>query len=126
MESDNSRAPALKPEDLARFFTIRANAGDVEGLVALYEPDAVLAGPKGDLIRGTEAIRGFYTKLLADRPQFEPGEQRPALRQDDLALTSSLLSNGLVTAEIARRQPDGTWRWAVDQPAISKQGGGGR
>lgn len=126
MESDNSRAPALNPEDLARFFTIRANAGDVEGLVALYEPDAVLAGPKGDLIRGTAAIRGFYTRLLADRPQFEPGAQRPAVRQDDLALTSSLLSNGLVTAEIARRQPDGTWRWAVDQPAIAKQGGGGR
>ena len=34
--------PATKPEDLARFFVERANSGDVEGLVDLYEPDAVL------------------------------------------------------------------------------------
>lgn len=31
--------PATRPEDPGRFFTERGNAGDVEGLVALYEPD---------------------------------------------------------------------------------------
>jgi hypothetical protein len=36
---------AAQPEDLSRFFLERANAGDVEGLVALYQPDAVLAFP---------------------------------------------------------------------------------
>ena len=35
--------PAAQPEDLGRLFLERANAGDVEGLVALYEPGAVLA-----------------------------------------------------------------------------------
>ena len=38
---------ALEPEDLDRLFLRRANAGDVDGLVALYEPDAVLAFPPG-------------------------------------------------------------------------------
>lgn len=38
---------ALEPEELARFFVLRANAGDVEGLVALYEPDAALAHADG-------------------------------------------------------------------------------
>jgi ketosteroid isomerase-like protein len=120
MDSGKTWEPALDPEDLARFFVSRANAGDVEGFVALYEPDAVLAGPEGQTLVGTEAIRGFYAELLADRPQFEPGEQRPALRRGDLALTSSRLGNGTVTAEVARRQPDGTWLWAVDQLAIAK------
>lgn len=44
MDSRKTWEPALEPEDLARFFVVRANAGDVDGLVALYETDAVLAG----------------------------------------------------------------------------------
>ncbi|WP_192809216.1 hypothetical protein [Actinomadura montaniterrae] len=31
------------PDDLSRLVVERLNAGDVDGLVALYEPDAVLA-----------------------------------------------------------------------------------
>ncbi len=119
-DGGKTRKPALEPEDLARFFVSRANAGDVEGLVALYEPDVVLAGPEGRTLVGTEAIRSFYAALLADRPQFEPGEQRPALLRGDLALTSSRLTDGTVRAEVARRQADGTRLWAVDQPAIVK------
>jgi hypothetical protein len=42
-----AREAALDPEDLPGFFVARANAGDVEGLVALYEPDTVLTGPEG-------------------------------------------------------------------------------
>jgi hypothetical protein len=100
---------------------IRANAGDVDGLVALYEPDAVLAGSDGQVLIGAEAICGFYARLLADRPMFVAREQRAALRQADLALTSSRLINGIVTAEIARRQLDGSWLWAIDQPAMAQE-----
>ena len=44
--------PAAQPEDLGTLFLERANAGDVEGLVALYEPGAVLASDQV-LSRGT-------------------------------------------------------------------------
>ena len=111
---------ALDPQDLARYFVLRANAGDVEGLVALYEPDAALASPEGQITKGSGAIRRFYAAMLASRPRFAPGEQRPALQNGDLALTSTRLANGGVTAEIARRQSDGTWLWSVDQPSIAK------
>jgi hypothetical protein len=121
MSSRKTWEPALNPEDLARFFVACANAGDVDGLVALYESDAILAGPAGQIIRGHAAIRRFYAELLADRPTFQAGNQRPALRHDTLALTSSRLVNGSVTAEVARQQPDGTWRWAIDQPVIAKE-----
>jgi hypothetical protein len=43
MTTNSEPAPARRPEDLGTFFLERANAGDVEGLVALYEPEAVLA-----------------------------------------------------------------------------------
>jgi ketosteroid isomerase-like protein len=92
----------------------------VEGLVALYEPDAVVAIGNGEVAIGHEAIRAFYTALLANGIQFQAGDQRPALRRGDLALTSTRLPNGTVTAEVARQQPDGTWRWAIDQPVIAR------
>jgi len=38
----------------------------------------------------------------------------------DLALTASTLTTGEVTVEVARRQPDGSWLWAVDQPALGQ------
>ncbi len=43
---------------------------------------------------------------------------RPALRRGDLALTSTRFSGG-ATAEIARRQSDGTWLWVADQPNVT-------
>ncbi len=113
------REPARDPEDLARFFIQRANAGDADGLSALYEPDALLVGPGGQAIQGRPAIRDFYASLLKDRPTFQPGDQRPALRNGSIALTSTRLASGAVTAEVARQQPDGTWLWIIDQPGIA-------
>jgi len=110
--------PAREPGDLARFFVERANAGDVQGLVALYEPDAVLAFPPGRLSVGADAIRKAYADLLATSPSFTAGEQAPALVNGDLALTSTRLAGGGATVEVARRQPDGTWLWILDQPSI--------
>ena len=117
---------ALEPEDLSRFIVERLNAGDVEGLVALYEPDAVLALPDGQVARGSEEIRRAYARLVAGRPTFVPGRQLPTLRDGDLALTSSRLADGSVTVEVARRQADGTWLWVIDQPNPLGQAAAGR
>ena len=111
---------ATNPEDLARLFVERANAGDVEGLVDLYEPNAVLARSGQEPAVGSAAIRSFYAALLSQRPTFEPGQHQPVLRNGDLALTSSQLADGAVTGEIARWQTDGFWLWIVDQPTIFK------
>jgi ketosteroid isomerase-like protein len=115
-------APAMDPDDLARFFVARANAGDLEGLVALYEPDAVLAvmGEEAPAV-GHDAIRAVYTKMLQKIDHFPAAIAAPTLRQGDLALTSSKLRNGAVTAEVARRRADGSWRWILDQPVIAKE-----
>lgn len=118
MTASVDRVPARRPEDLGEFFIERANDGDVEGLVALYEADAVLAFPPGRIAAGRDQIREVYTDLLANRPVFGSGGQRPALRNADLAITSTRLPDGGTTVEIARRQPDGTWLWAIDQPSL--------
>ena len=118
MDRDTARGQAFQPEDLSRFIVERLNAGDVDGLVALYEPDAVLA-VGGHVASGAGEIRAVYEQIVAGRPTVEPGVQQATLRRGDLALTSSRLAVGTITAEVARRQPDGTWLWVLDQPNIN-------
>ncbi|HEU5473385.1 MAG TPA: nuclear transport factor 2 family protein [Actinophytocola sp.] len=109
---------ATEPNELGRYFIERGTAGDVDGLVALYEPDAVLAFPPGNLATGHAEIRTVYQRFVAAAPVLSPGRQHPALVSGDLALTVTTLTTGELTVEIARRQSDGSWLWAVDQPVL--------
>ena len=109
------RRSAREPNELEKLFVERANAGDIEGLLALYEPGAVVSNGRGEVAVGLDRIGEFLGRLLAKRPHFDHSDQAPALCAGDLALTSSRLSNGDITAEIARRQADGTWLWVIDQ-----------
>jgi len=112
---DAGREPARDPQDLERLLVSRERAGDVEGMMALYEPHAVVDCGEGRLLRGKEAIRSFFAGVVATGRKFEFGEQRPAVISGDLALTSTRLPDGSVTAEVARRQADGTWLWVIDK-----------
>ena len=94
MADEASREPARDPQDLERLLVTRQRAGDVEGMVALFEHDAVIDCGGGRLIRGREAIRAFYVELKATGRKFEFGEQSPALVSGDLALTSTHLPDG--------------------------------
>ena|SRR5271167_3753675 len=78
MENCPDRELATDPQALERFLVVRENLGDAEGMAALYEPDAVLAG-NGHRVVGRDAIRDFYTELIAAGRKFELGVQRPAL-----------------------------------------------
>ncbi|WNF00598.1 nuclear transport factor 2 family protein [Streptomyces luomodiensis] len=115
-----TRDRATTPEDLARLFVERANAGDAEGLAELYEPDAVLAYPPGATTVGREAIRAVCERMLAHAPgPFRTEEALPTVRYGDLALTSTRPADhtgGRV--QVARRQPDGTWLRIMDRPEI--------
>ena len=79
-----TRERAREPEDLARLFVERANAGDSEGLAELYEPDAVLGFPPGHVTIGRDAIRAVCEQLVAQRPTFEVEEPLLTLRHGDL------------------------------------------
>jgi len=104
---------------LERLLISRQHAGDVEGMAALYEPESLLDSGGGPLTHGREAIRELFAELVATGQKFQMGEQRPALVCGDLALTSTRLPDGTVTAEIARRQNDGTWQWVIDQFSLA-------
>jgi ketosteroid isomerase-like protein len=116
--SSEARSAILDPQDLERLLVQRQNAGDVEGMVALFETDAVIDCGGGRFVRGHEAIRAFYVELVASGRKFAMGEQRPALICGDLALTSTRLPDGDITSEVARRQADGGWLWAIDRYSV--------
>ena len=107
---------AMHPDDLGKFFMERANSGDVEGIIALYESDAILALPSGEVANGAMNIRRFFEGLLTNKQSFQ-GEVRSSLINGELALTSTRFPGG-ATAEVARRQTDGSWLWLIDQPKV--------
>ena len=111
------RERAAQPEDITRLFIELANAGDAEGLAALYEPDAVVAYPPGKTTVGLDAIRALYEQMLAHTPHFEQETPLPTLRIGDLALTATPAKDEAgARAQVARRQPDGTWLRILDRP----------
>jgi ketosteroid isomerase-like protein len=108
---------AQTPEDITRLFVERVNAGDVDGLVALYEPTAVMAYPPGTITEGEAAIRALFEQMLAAKPQFPQEEPLPTLRCGDIALTSTRALDGTGgRAQVVRRQADGSWKRIIDRP----------
>ncbi|MGO8721972.1 MAG: YybH family protein [Acidimicrobiales bacterium] len=112
-----AREKATTPEDLTRLFVERSNAGDADGVAELYEPDAVMAYPPGQLTIGRDAIRDLWKSVLAHRPHFTPEPPLPTLICGDIALTSTPPSDGAgARAQVVRHQADGSWLRVLDQP----------
>jgi uncharacterized protein (TIGR02246 family) len=122
------KMPATDPSDLHRRFLVAVNEHDLEALLDLYETDAVAADLDGNTLLGHAALRPFLEGFLSVVETIEGGT-RKALVSGDLALMSSTWTASLVvggvplertgtTAEIARRQPDGSWRFVADDPVF--------
>ncbi len=118
--SQGKYKPIHDPQELEPLLVARAAAGDIDGMVALYEPDAVVAVGGGRFARGAKEIRQFFADLLASGFVFHAGVQYPAILNGQLALTSSRYPNGTMSSEVARQQDDGTWLWIIDYPTIGE------
>jgi uncharacterized protein (TIGR02246 family) len=119
--------PAKSPEEMARVWSDAFNRGDLEAVVDLYEPNAVLTRSSGPVITGRDAIRQAFTAFLASRPHME-ATTRKVISTDEIALcyidwslrgthqdgTPRAVSGKAV--EVLRRQPDSTWRYVLDDP----------
>jgi uncharacterized protein (TIGR02246 family) len=119
--------PAHKPEELDELFVQALNSGDLDALVALYEPQACLEHQPGQVATGTQAIREALTGLLAMNPKITL-EVKNLNQTSDVALTSANWHlTGLgpddttvnmrgQSVEVSRRQPDGTWLFVIGNP----------
>ena len=118
---------AQVPEDLHPLFAQALNAGDVDGLSALYDPQGVLLAERGVPARGESEIRAALAHYVATDSKIEL-RTRSVIRAGDTALLISdwefrrvtntgepVFTSG-TSVEVVRRQPDGSWRYLIDLP----------
>jgi uncharacterized protein (TIGR02246 family) len=113
---------ANKPTEIHTLFLDAFNRGDVEALVALYEPSAALVTRDGT-VSGHQAIREAYQRMLAGdarmgletRAVVESSEGLAVLHARWTYHRGGTATPGLST-EVVRRQPDGTWLFVIDEP----------
>ena len=113
------------PEEMNPAFAAAVNSGDVENLLALYEPGALLAAQPGERARGADEIRAALEGLLALGGTME-SRNVYCMQVEDIALLQGewrLMTTGpdaspleltSRTAEVVRRQIDGSWLYVVD------------
>jgi uncharacterized protein (TIGR02246 family) len=116
------------PEQLHINFQRAFNRHDLDSIVALYEPDAVLASVDGP-VQGTDAIREAYRGFLSMRPTIDL-QTLGVNRAGDLAMLhgkwtlhgtgpdgGQIRREGRNT-EAARLQPNGRWLFVIDNPSV--------
>ena len=112
-----------RPADIHREVERLVNAGDADALTALYEPGARMVDSHGAVRQGADEIRSNWAEIVASGFTIAL-ETTYVIESDDLALLRNdytLLLDGAevgssATAEVVRRQPDGTWLYVLDHP----------
>lgn len=119
---------AASPAELMTMFAERAARGDAAGLLALYEPEAVFEPQLGVTLRGSAEILPALEELASLRPRIEYTGEPDVVVVDDIAIVSnewemaaelpdgSMHREGGLSADVLRRQADGTWLVLIDQP----------
>jgi uncharacterized protein (TIGR02246 family) len=103
------------------------NRRDPDGALGLYEPEAVLVVQPGRLVRGAPQLREALAGFAALEPTLE-SEAQHVIEAGDVGLylgrwtlrgtdpTGQPVIMGGESTDILRRQPDGRWRIALDNP----------
>jgi uncharacterized protein (TIGR02246 family) len=116
-----------RPEAVIERFSALLAAGDLDGMIDLYEPDAAFAAQPGEAVIGHTAIREALAAFLAVKPRMEGTIER-VLAAGDTALVANRwklrgeapdgtpVEMGGTSADVLRRRPDGSWGIVIDDP----------
>ena len=113
---------ASSPGQASKLFEERFAAADLDGLMDLYEDGAVFTNAHG-AHEGPAAIREVLTGYLAtgasivmnDSVAFEAGDLALVHWAWTMKFPDERVAEG-ATAEVLRRQSDGTWKFIIDNP----------
>jgi uncharacterized protein (TIGR02246 family) len=116
-----------QPEALYPALCAAFNAADLEALLACYDPKAVYVIKPGRVTEGPAGLRAAMQHNLSTRGRLGVRPET-VVRSEDVALVhgtftlSGQRSDGSAFertsrfADVLRRQPDGGWRIAIDNP----------
>ena len=116
-----------KPEDWPSLFARNLNAGDLEAVTALYEPDARIVARSGETVVGRDRIRDVLAGMIRSKTRLQSRVIK-AIAVDETALLYTDFQGTTVDAsgetieiryhaiEVLRRQPDRAWKLVVGDP----------
>jgi len=115
------------PEKLLESIVDGINSGNLDSLMTLYEPEAAFATQPGSLSHGLSGVREALAGFIAMKGKLDLKVTR-VLKASDLAFVATVWSfTGTApggepvklaakSADVLRRQADGTWRFVIDNP----------
>jgi ketosteroid isomerase-like protein len=115
------------PREVLDSIVAGINTGDLEGLMKLYEPGAAFAADSGQLAHGAPGVRESLAAFISMNGRLDL-DVTHVLEADDLALVlgewsfegtgpdGEPVELAAKNADVLRRQPDGTWRFVIDNP----------
>jgi uncharacterized protein (TIGR02246 family) len=119
--------PARTPEQVDDLFAKALNAGDVDALTKLYEPQASLRPSPDKAVSGTAAIREALAGFVAAKPRMTL-TARTVAQSGDIALCTAQWQLSMTgpdgkpaqvsgqSVEVVRRQANGDWLFVIDEP----------
>ncbi|MFI0502378.1 YybH family protein [Streptomyces albogriseolus] len=132
------RAVATSPEGLLKLLGERIVAKDIDGIIALHEPEAAIVNWDGSVIRGRAAIRAFYIDWFGSNPVLTVNprqtvvaggwrgldnkvRQRTAAIMGDYSLAQDAADGTRESftgnfCDTVQEQLDGTWLYVQDNP----------
>jgi uncharacterized protein (TIGR02246 family) len=117
----------LNPIDTVNQLIEARSRGDIEAAAGYYEPEATIIAMPGTVVSGMNAIRAVLTRFASLKGDFQRGKHQ-IIESGDLAFYYSDWSMHMMdqtgkpiqmngrTADVLRRQEDGNWLIAFDNP----------
>lgn len=122
--------PARKPEECDQLLFRTIDTGDLDAALELYEPDAVFVVAPGQIVTGHTSIREVLKGMLAAGGAGKIEEVTSVTSADGSVAFTRTKGSATHTGpdgkpvtmhfhsmEVVRKQPDGTWRIAIDDPS---------
>ena len=112
---------ATTPEHAVHLLDEAFNRGDLDAIMQLYDPDAVVIPMPGVEARGTENIRSMYKRFAQPGASAHQIVTR-VLEADNIALLLSRWtltlgdapSETFIATTVFRKGPDGSWKALID------------
>ncbi|WP_054151360.1 nuclear transport factor 2 family protein [Rhizobium sp. AAP116] len=97
-------------------------AGNIDGVMATYEPSAVVIAQPGQPVAGDAALRAMFAEFVASGVNFAYGAHEVVVAGDTGLHLMSCTAPGpdgpmtSLSVAVLHRQPDGSWKIVIDHP----------